>query len=83
MQSEKSVIGGAGTGGNGAAGSNGNTNNNLMGDTSLLQLRDAIDVLIGKLDEKIEASQHSQNPATTTNLNNSTNQTNKQLSRVG
>ena len=28
----------------------------LMGDTSILQLRDAIDMLIGKLDEKIEAS---------------------------
>ena len=28
-----------------------------MGDTSLIQLRDAIDVIIGKLDEKIEASQ--------------------------
>ena len=31
--------------------------NNNMGDTSLIQLRDAIDVIIGKLDEKIEASQ--------------------------
>ena len=31
---------------------------NLMGDTSLVQLRDAIDILIGKLDEKIDASQH-------------------------
>jgi hypothetical protein len=28
-----------------------------MGDTSLLQLRDAIDVIIGKLDEKIDKSQ--------------------------
>ena len=28
-----------------------------MGDTSLVQLRDAIDVIIGKLDDKIDASQ--------------------------
>ena len=28
----------------------------LLGDTSLLQLRDAIDVIIGKLDDKIETS---------------------------
>ena len=28
-----------------------------MGDTSLLQLRDAIDVIIGKLDEKIDKYQ--------------------------
>jgi len=27
-----------------------------MGDTSLVQLRDAIDVIIGKLDEKIDTS---------------------------
>ena len=28
-----------------------------MGDTSLVQLRDAIDCIIGKLDEKIDGSQ--------------------------
>ena len=36
-----------------------------MGDTSIVQLRDAIDVIIGKLDQKIEASRFFSNKSGT------------------
>lgn len=53
-----------------------------MGDTSLVQLRDAIDILIGKLDEKIEASVHNASclaPASTNNYNQTHQTINKHL----